>query len=53
MISDAKRALTQLGFRPAESAAAVERAAPRVGRDATLESLIRAALRACPRSSRT
>jgi Holliday junction resolvasome RuvABC DNA-binding subunit len=53
MISDARRALTQLGFRPAESATAVERAALHVGRDATLESLIRAALRACPPPTRT
>jgi hypothetical protein len=49
VIADARRALTRLGFRPAEAACAVERAMTQAGNDVTLEALIRASLRECPR----
>ena len=53
LIADARSALTGLGFRPAEAKAAVEEAVTHVGRDVTLEVLIRAALRRCPGANRS
>ena len=49
LLVDARGALTTLGFRRAEADAAVRSAAAHVGGAASLEDVIRAALRACPR----
>jgi len=47
--ADARLALTTLGFRKAVAIAAVAKARYQVGRAAVLETLVRAALRECPR----
>jgi Holliday junction resolvasome RuvABC DNA-binding subunit len=44
---DARGALVAAGYKPREARAAVERARPHVGADATLEQVIREALRRC------
>ncbi|MGE0870200.1 MAG: HNH endonuclease [Kofleriaceae bacterium] len=46
---DARRVLTKLGFRAHEASAAVSAAMAHVGREATLEQLVRDALRRCPK----
>jgi Holliday junction resolvasome RuvABC DNA-binding subunit len=43
-------ALSNLGFKPADARAAVERAAAHVCADAGLEELVRASLRECSRA---
>lgn len=47
--SDAVSALTNLGFRPAEASAAVSRAEEELGPDATLDALVRVALKKAAR----
>jgi hypothetical protein len=44
---DARTALTTAGYKPREARAAVENARPHVGESATLEQVIREALRQC------
>ncbi|MGE0551658.1 MAG: hypothetical protein AB7O24_27785 [Kofleriaceae bacterium] len=46
---DARRALTKLGFKAHEASSAVIAGLAHVGHDATLEQLLREALRRCPR----
>jgi Holliday junction resolvasome RuvABC DNA-binding subunit len=46
---DARLALTTMGFKRAEAVRAVDAAMAHVGHEVTLEALLRAALRACPR----
>ncbi|MGE0550416.1 MAG: HNH endonuclease [Kofleriaceae bacterium] len=48
---DARRALTKLGFKAHEASAAVSAAMAHVGHDATLEQLLREALRRCARGN--
>lgn len=50
--NDAKKALTGAGWTPAIASAAVATAAATLGSDATLEQMLREALRACPRGAR-
>ncbi len=47
--ADAASALANLGFRPSEAAAAVARAEAELGSDATLDALVRAALKKAAR----
>jgi hypothetical protein len=49
MAAEVRTVLTRLGFRPAEAAAAVERAVSVIDGEVSLEQLIRAALLECPR----
>jgi len=44
---DAREALLAAGYKPREVSAAIERARPHVGADATLEQVVREALRRC------
>jgi Holliday junction resolvasome RuvABC DNA-binding subunit len=50
-IADVQAGLVRLGFRRDEARAAVARAHAQVGRGADIETLLRAALRECPRTS--
>jgi hypothetical protein len=49
--NDARAALMTAGYKPREARAAVERARPHVGADATLEQVVREALKRCTRPS--